>query len=86
MTLDEQLKEWLDGNPIHNTERDECCPDFSCCNGNIAPLNVRERFVKAHYECDEEVKMQMLMMFLGNAFSGKNIYIAGDEAAYNQAH
>ena len=86
MTIDEQLTEWVKGNPIHNDSRDECCPDFSCCNGNIAPLDVRKRFAKAVREGDEETKMQMLMMFLGNAFSDKNIYIAGDEAAYNQAH
>ena len=28
MTSDEQLKEWVKGNSIHNPDRDECCPDF----------------------------------------------------------
>ena len=84
MTLDEQLKEWVAGNPIHNKERDECCPDFSCCTGKIAPLNVRERFAKAYYEKDEETKNEMLMMFLANAFSNKNIYVAGSKANYTQ--
>lgn len=83
MTPDEQLREWVAGNPIHNKERDECCPDFSCCTGKIAPLNVRKRFEKACNEGDEETKMEMLMMFLSNALSGKNIYVAGSKANYN---
>lgn len=79
MTPDEQLEKWLAGNPVHNTELDECCPDFSCCNGKIMPIEIRKRFVKAYYENDENTKMQMLMMFLGNAFADKNVYIAGDD-------
>jgi len=82
MKIAQQLDEWVNGNSIHNTERDECCPDFSCCNGKIAPKDERERFAKAHYEGDEKTKMEMLMLFLGNAFSDKNIYIAGSEANY----
>ena len=77
MTPKEQLEEWVNGNPIHNQERDECCPDFSCCGGNMAPKIERERFAKAFYDGDESLQMEMLMMFLGNAFSDKNIYIAG---------
>lgn len=84
MEVSKQLDEWVKGNPIHNQDRDECCPDFSCCNGNMAPEEERKRFAKAHYEGDEETKKEMLMMFLGNAFSDKNIYFAGSKANYNQ--
>ena len=28
-----QLYEWVNGNFIHNSIDNECCPDFSCCNG-----------------------------------------------------
>lgn len=86
MKIEKQLDEWVKGNPLHNEERDECCPDFSCCKGNIAPKDVRERFAKAHYEKDEKTRMKMLMMFLGGAFSDKNIHIAGDEAARGKKH
>ena len=35
-----QMEKWLAGHPEHNTERDECCPDFSCCQPHLlAPLN-----------------------------------------------
>ena len=79
MTNEEQLDQWLKGNPVHDKERDICCPDFSCCTGDIAPLEVRKRFVKAYYEKDNKAVNQMLMMFLGVALQGKNAYIAGDE-------
>ena len=78
-SVDYQLKQWVAGNPVHNPIRDECCPDFSCCNGKIAPVEQRERFVKAVVEKDEKTQMEMLGMFLGNAFSDEKIYVAGLE-------
>lgn len=78
MKIEEQLDQWVMGNPIHNNERDECCPDFSCCNGSMASEKERKRFAKAYYEGDEEVQFQMLIMFLSNAFKDKNIHIVGD--------
>jgi len=84
MTSEKQLIEWVKGNPIHNDERDECCPDFSCCNGKLAPPDVRERFAKAYHDNDEETTTQMLMMFLGSAFSNEKIYVAGDDAVNNR--
>jgi len=86
MKAEDQLNEWVKGNPIHNQERDECCPDFSCCTGQIASKDVRERFVQAYYEKDEKTQNEMLMMFLGNAFSNKNIYVAGSDANYHPIH
>ena len=90
MKVQEQLNEWVKGNPIHNKERDECCPDFSCCGGQLADKDVRDRFKKACDEDDEDVKMEMLSMFLFEMirrnFPDENIYIAGDEAAYNPTH
>lgn len=80
MTVEEQLKKWVDGNPVHNHERGECCPDFSCCTGKLASLHVRERFTKAYRDNDEDTIMQMLGMFLGEALQdcNKKVHIAGD--------
>ena len=84
MTPDEQLDEWLKGNPIHNDDRDECCPDFSCCRGKdkIAPLATRKRFVQAFKDGDDETVNQMLLMFLGGSLdyenTGVKVYLAGD--------
>jgi len=64
MTMDEQLREWAKGNSIHNDLREECCPDFSCCNKKMnTPLEVRQKFVEAN----ESTRMEMLRMFLGQA-------------------
>jgi hypothetical protein len=46
-SMEYQLSEWLEGRPWHNTVRDECCPDFSCCVGQIASLEFRQAFVNA---------------------------------------
>lgn len=83
MKTDKQLDQWLIGNPVHNKEDDECCPDFSCCNGNIAPKDVRERFVKAFNDDDKKTQIEMLGMFLGQAFD--KIYVAGLEIP-NEEH
>ena len=77
-SIEHQLSLWVKGQPVHNPIRDECCPDFSCCNGGkIAPIEIRKRFAKAFAEGDEHTKMEMLGMFLGQAFSDFNIYVAG---------
>ena len=86
-----QLAEWLAGRPWHNpwspgadkaadpndTSEGECCPDFSCCNGNIAPYEVRKAFVEA----DDKTRFRMLFGFLGNAIgqhTEAKVHLAGD--------
>lgn len=76
-----QLEEWVKGNPIHNIQDNECCPDFSCCNPEfIQPKEIRETFEEVCKKADKEVfnpehhpyydaKMGMLMSFLGGAFA-----------------
>ena len=87
MKIQDQLDEWVKGNPIHNQERDECCPDFSCCNDKkMVSEDIRKRFAKAYYEKDEETQNEMLMMFLGNVFPDKYVYVAGSKANSDYAH
>ena len=66
MTHDEQLEAWLKGNPQHNEDLDQCCPDFSCC---VPDLLVDYETRKAFAEADEELQMSMLGLFLGKAFA-----------------
>ena len=73
MKPEEQLEKWVNGEGIHNTERDECCPDFSCCGGEMVERSVRERFAKAYKEKDESTVAAMLMMFLSGAFPKAHI-------------
>ena len=74
MTADEQLKFWLEGISKCRNDRDECCPDFSCCNPEfLADKEARQAFVDG----DDKTRMEFLGMFLGNAFASKKVYVAG---------
>ena len=89
-----QLEEWVKGNPIHNTKDEECCPDFSCCTPQcLQPLEIRKTFQEVCKKADEEgfnpehhpyddAKMGMLMSFLGGlvgTVSDKKVHIVGGE-------
>lgn len=87
MTVKEQLELWVAGKSVHNPTRDECCPDFSCCQPELqADKETREVFVRA----DENSQKEMLMMFLGGAFyhsaklKGKTVYIVGTQEGTKQ--
>lgn len=70
----EQLREWVKGNPIHNTVDDECCPDFSCCKPEfLQPVEIRKTFQAASAEQREG----MLFSFLSGALSGKGVEVIG---------
>jgi hypothetical protein len=88
MTPDEQLELWVQGKSVHNDELEECCPDFSCCGGDLADEDVRKRFAKAYHDHDEGTVMNMLMMFLGAMLkkqgSDEKVYVAGDEPSMEQ--
>ena len=79
MTYQEQLDLWVAGTPAHSTH---CCPDFSCCRPELlAPESVRKIFAAAHKAGNETVTTRMLMEFLGKAFAGSRVYIAGLESS-----
>ena len=66
----DQLNKWVDGEPVHNTEMDECCPDYSCCRGKqfMAPLRDRILFRDAYVNGNQDLIDEMLMMFLERLF------------------
>ena len=77
----QQINKWVEGESIHNDERDECCPDFSCCHNEVkTDQATRKRFRKAYLEGDDEIQNEMLMMFLGAALKNENVYIVGSES------
>jgi hypothetical protein len=74
MTNEEQLRQWVAGNPIHNDEHPagieggECCPDFSCCNPELlAPKAIREEFAAARAAGDDKKVNRMLVAFLSTS-------------------
>ena len=76
MTSEDQLMQWVAGVSIHNQERGECCPDFSCCQPQLlATQDERNLFVSR-----PDVRDSMLMMFLNRALSKlkAKVYVAGD--------
>lgn len=67
MEINQQVEMWLIGDSVHNEERDECCPDFSCCRPHLLAADTeRLRFHRAYYEegVDGKVVHEMLMTFL----------------------
>lgn len=58
MTVEEQIKLWVNGDSKHNLERDECCPDFSCCEPGLL-WSKEDRVMFA--EADKDLREQMLM-------------------------
>ena len=77
MTCEEQLQLWLKGKSVHNEERNECCPDFSCCKPEfLAPFEEREMFVEQLVKGDNS----MLYMFLGRLINQEfpnDVYLTG---------
>ena len=83
MKPEKQLKLWVKGELIHNDERDECCPDFSCCQPQLlAPEHERKIFLEAYQKDDEKILMSMSIEFLGRAFSSQKVYVAGYRENY----
>lgn len=84
-SVQHQLNEWVKGNPLHNTVRDECCPDFSCCGNKMMDKELRLKFEKAHDEGDGETEMNILGMALSGltASIDKNVHIAGEDTTLN---
>jgi len=77
-----QLSEWVKGNPIHNKEKDICCPDFSCCIPELlADEETRKRFSEAFLADDEKTYMAFLFMFLNKMLDFKkiNAFVIGDD-------
>lgn len=66
MTPADQIENWVKGKSIHNIEKEECTPDFSCCTpALLAPLEVRVKFQKEFKNGNQAEIDKMLVMFLG---------------------
>jgi hypothetical protein len=78
MTPERQLELWVRGESVHNDERAECCPDFSCCEPqNAWPIAKRIKFAEAFVNEDYETTHNMLMSALVDMVDDDNVYIAG---------
>lgn len=60
-----QLEEWVKGNSIHDTEIDECCPDFSCCCPDLLADEIeRIAFHRFFVDGNQEACLEMLSTFM----------------------
>lgn len=75
MTSDEQLEQWVLGNNVHDTERDVCCPDFSCCQDHYKASEEERRLFRDR----PDLRDSMRMGFLAGALAGygKKVHVAG---------
>lgn len=64
-----QLDNWVKGISLHNTLRDECCPDFSCCGSPILDEKTRKTFLKAYQDGNLEIMLSIMGMGLQNLAS-----------------
>ena len=67
MKPEEQLKLWVKGKSVHSKSKnkDECCPDFSCCHPYLlAPLHERQAFSKACRSGDNKTAEVLMEKFL----------------------
>jgi len=78
MTPTQQLEAWVRGENLHNHEREECCPDFACCQpDNHFPTELRKRFQAAHL-AGEDLTPYLMMALSGVIPEG--VHIAGEGA------
>lgn len=84
ITPQEQLRRWVDGDPVHTIDPDQCCPDFSCCQPHLlADVEIRRAFAAA----SDQDRYGLLLGFLGSLIqsdpelSKKNIEIVGTDRA-----
>lgn len=69
MTEEEQLQQWLVAKPVHNEEKNLCCPDYSCCNPKLlAPIHEREKYVGAVQNKLDDVWKEMQKKFINRYF------------------
>jgi hypothetical protein len=76
MTPKEQLDLWVQGNSIHNLERNECTPDLSCCKRHLRWSPERRA---AYQMATDDVKLSMVVSHLETVIPGCN-FTADDEA------
>jgi len=69
MKPEDQMIEWIEGNSMHNHEYASCCPDFSCCLGEIVLVekSTREDFLYAYRRGEWLIVQSYLNIFLGKA-------------------
>ena len=74
-----QVDLWVNGLSLHNADRDECCPDFSCCHPDLLSVwDTRKAFKEANRKDREEMRWIFLSKMIQRRYGKKvEIYLAG---------
>ena len=80
---DHQLEQWLLGNPVHNNwhanhDYTECCPDFSCCGGDLWSEEMRKQFAAAEIEERSLMAMYTLGVTMHKTLPTSSVYLSGN--------
>lgn len=95
MSPQDQLDLWVKGENVHNPDRDECCPDFSCCNSDVAThwsISDRKIFARVYAEGGSVAVEPLLLRGLGESIEAAAsqrpgaIHIIGNTHHGNQIH
>ena len=71
--INNYLQLWVMGNPVHDHQGGECCPDFSCCKPHLlATEEERKEFVSATPARRASMLMIFLDRMLADEFGKKN--------------
>lgn len=62
MTTERQLELWVEGQNIHNSKTDDCCPDFSCCQPDMEwEVENKILFAEAYVNQDLELVKKLMV-------------------------
>ena len=82
MTWRQQLDSWVNGRSIHNPTRNECCPDFSCCQPSLRwPRPKRRRFAAAN----DDTRARMLAGSLASLLRARGHSVETSDGAIKKA-
>jgi hypothetical protein len=77
-----QVDLWVNGLSLHNGDRDECCPDFSCCHPDLlSDRDTRNAYKAANWKDRKEMRWIFLSKLILKIY-GKQVEscLAGDSS------
>ena len=78
--IHKQLKDWVEGKAIHDSENNRCVPDMSCCEPVLAvDKEVRQSFVLHFY-----LRNHKVVSAFGNYFLGALAKLKGVDHTINE--
>jgi hypothetical protein len=89
LTPERQLELWVGGQSVHNTARDECCPDFSCCMQEMLwtvekRKEFAEAFIDENFEKTDDMMVKSIESLMRREFPNVDVDVIKGELFGNQ--